>query len=804
MLNRALRVLLVFCLTFGKLHAAGLQTTLLLDVVINGAPMNLICSFTQFPDGSIGTTESELASMGLHTDAVPSEAGIVMLHDIPTLKYSYEERSQRIQITVDDRYRNAQTIDLRNGVGTPAGRAQAGFGAVLNYDLFGGYGEEKETRTMTYATYSATLEGRVFSPFGTLSQTGIARMGAAGVSPLVRLDTSFRYSDPGKLITLNAGDEITGSLWWSRPIRIGGLQGQTNFALRPDLVTLALPNLGGTAAVPSSIDVYVNNIHTYSQDIGTGPFNLTNIPMLTGAGNAQVVVRDASGHTTTTSIPFYGSTLLLAPGRGSWSVEAGLPRLSYGSIDDHYDGTPVGSGTWRRGLLRWLTVEAHAEGGAGIGSGGGGAAVRIGSIGIANIDGAGSAGNGRPGGQADATFETTLFGVNISFATQRAFGNYQDLASATAQRQAQAAAANIGLLGSYLITTPKLTLAQSQLIYTSAQVPRAIDRATFGGKMPFDKKAGWSISLVHQHDAGGAVSSIVSLSYSRALPWHASAFATAYRDFGSDRSIGALFGLSIPLGPKTSVSANFSGASGGMTESIAASRSIGNEPGSYGWQVGDTEGATQYRTALGSYRATVATVQAGVNQSKSSLGGTVEVTGAVAAMAGDIFFSNRITDAFAVVDAGMPGVAVAYENRPVGTTDSQGELLVPGLRSYQKNRISIDPTNLPVDAELATTRQIVTPADRAGVVVSMKPRTNRMAAVVTFVRPDGAAVPAGASGRREGGHDFIVGYDGQSFIKDLAPINHVTIESDGSTCHVTFPFQPHPGTQVKIGPLTCR
>ena len=83
-------------------------------------------------------------------------------------------------------------------------------------------------------------------------------------------------------------------------------------------------------------------------------------------------------------------------------------------------------------------------------------------------------------------------------------------------------------------------------------------------------------------------------------------------------------------------------------------------------------------------------MQAGVNQSKSSLGGTVEVTGAVAAMAGDIFFSNRITDAFAaVVDAGMPGVAVAYENRPVGTTDSQGELLVPGLRSYQKNRISI-------------------------------------------------------------------------------------------------------------------
>jgi outer membrane usher protein len=796
--------MLALWLSPATLLAAGQRSVLLLDVVINGAPINMICSFTLFPDGAIGTTESELASMGLHIEAPPGDAAIVMLHDIPTLKYSYEERSQRIRITVDDRYRNAQTIDARSGNGSSASRPQSGIGAVLNYDLFGSYGEVKEKHEAVFSTLAATLEGRAFAPIGTFSQTAVARLGEAGEPPLTRLDTSYRFSDPDTLLSVTAGDTITGGLWWSRPIRIGGLQAQTSFSLRPDLVTLALPNLGGTAAVPSTIDVYVNSIHTYSQDIGTGPFNLTNIPTVTGAGNAEVVLRDSAGRSTTTSVPFYGTTLLLAPGRSSWSAEIGLPRLSYGSAEDHYDTVPVGAGTWRRGMLPWLTAEAHAEAGAGIESMGLGAAFRIRNFGVASIDGAGSNGNGKPGAQANANFETALAGVNISLSTQRAFGNYQDLASATAERQAQADADNDSLLGGAVSIPLTSRTGQNQLIYASARVPRAIDRVTFGGKIPFDKKAGWSLSLVHQHDTAGIVSSIVSASYSRTLAWNMSAFATAYHDFGSERTTGGLFGISIPFGPSTSVSANLASGAGGLTGSLAASRSLGSEPGSFGWQAEDTEGVTAYRSAAVSYRSAVATVQADANQSKTSLGGNIEVSGAVATMASDVFFSNRINDAFAVVDAGAPGVAVAYENRPVGTTDSQGKLLVPGLRSYQKNRISIDPSNLPVDAEVANTRRTVTPADRAGVLVTMKHHKNLMAAVVTFVRPDGAFVPAGAWGRHEGGGEFIVGYDGQSFIKDLASINHVSIESNGTACRVSFPFKPVPGKQVKIGPLTCR
>jgi outer membrane usher protein len=98
----------------------------------------------------------------------------------------------------------------------------------------------------------------VFTPFGTLSQTGILRNSFASRFDALRLDTTWTYSDQETLTTYRAGDTIGGGLAWTRPIRIGGLQAQRSFSLRPDLITLPLPAAAGSAAVPSTVDVFVN------------------------------------------------------------------------------------------------------------------------------------------------------------------------------------------------------------------------------------------------------------------------------------------------------------------------------------------------------------------------------------------------------------------------------------------------------------------------------------------------------------------------------------------------------------------
>src|SRR5262245_63515508 len=144
---------------------------------------------------------------------------------------------------------------------------------------------------------------------------------------------------------------------------------QRQFALRPELVTLPRPSVAGSAAVPSTVDVYVNNMKTYSQEVGTGPYQINNLP-LSGGGTARIVLKDSSGRPVETSLPFYSSPRLLHEGLMDFSVEAGFPRVFYGTDSFSYVRDPVGSASARRGLFDWLTVEGHAEGGAGLMNGG--------------------------------------------------------------------------------------------------------------------------------------------------------------------------------------------------------------------------------------------------------------------------------------------------------------------------------------------------------------------------------------------------------------------------------------------------
>ncbi len=65
----------------------------------------------------------------------------------------------------------------------------------------------------------------------------------------------------------------------------------------------------------------------------------------------------------------------------------------------------------------------------------------------------------------------------------------------------------------------------------------------------------------------------------------------------------------------------------------------------------------------------------------------------------------------------VAGVPVLYENRPIGTTDSSGKLLVPSLLSYQNNRLTVDSTRLPADIDVGQTSVVVRPPDRSGVTV---------------------------------------------------------------------------------------
>ena len=779
-----------------------------LEVLINNVAIKMVGSFVRFPDNRIGATPTELQQLGLRVADNRDPGRIVLLDDIPTLKYEYLERSQTLKISVADTYRRAQAFDLNGQAQRSAGRARADWGAVLNYDFLA----SSNGFQGPLASYNRSLlvDGRAFSPYGTFSQSAILRGSLGDTADILRLDTSFRYSDDERMITYTAGDAISSGLAWSRPIRMGGFQAQSNFALRPDLITMPLPSMAGTAAVPSTVDIYVNNVKTFSRQVEAGPFSINNVPLISGGGNAQLVIRNSAGHEVQSNIPFYASPSLLAPELMAWSVEAGLPRLSYGSGSDIYVGSPVGSATLRRGIFDWLTVEAHAEGGAGIANAGAGAVIKTGNFGVAGVALAGSTG-GRGGGlQSYLSYETSLFGFNFSASTQRSFGSYTDLASATARFQSASLTSQqysgfFNFLPLAALTPPPLpTISAYAPIYTDFEPPRAIDRMTISLPLRFDPCASVSGSFIHLEDSSGVTSDILSVSYTRSLPFGVSLFATAFDARGPARNIGLFAGLSLPLGRSASATTSVSASRGNTAMVADAAKSIGVEPGSYGWHIRDAEGTAVDRQASASYRSNFGAVQVGASQNSSNSSAALELRGSIVTMDRSVFLSNWIDDSFAVVDVGAPGITVLSENRPVGTTNAKGLLLVPTLRGYQGNKITVDPVNLPVDAEIDTTREIVAPADRAGVLVRFQTRSDATAALVTFAGSDGRLIQAGSVGRLDNGQEFVVGYDGQAYIRGLEASNRASIEMRTGRCDAAFPFSPAPGEQAHIGPVSCR
>lgn len=774
-----------------------------LEVFIDGAPIGLIGAFRQLTDGSLAATPEETRAIGLEPrrEAIGTDK-LVHIDRLAGVQYRIDEASQRIFFTVAETARAPRVIDL-----SPRRTAEnpiplTSFGGVLNYTLFANSDGTFFRYPLNLRGVSGNFDARVFSPYGTLSQSFLANSAVRQLG-FVRLDTRWTYSDPERLITYRVGDTISGGLAWTRPVRMSGVQVQRNFALRPDLVTLPLPVLSGSAAVPSTIDVYAQNVKTYSGAVPSGPFEITHMPVASGAGTAQVVLHDSLGRETVATLPFYVSSKQLAEGLYDFSMEAGFARRFSGIESNNYDRRPIGSASARYGLTNWLTLEGHGEGGGGgLINAGAGAAFTLGSWGAASLALAGSRFGGLTGGLFNASFETNIRGVSIYARSQRTFGNYLDIAAVTA---------NCTFLTGNVCAVPQWgTPAFPPSILggfavTNILPPRAIDQFGLGVPIPFDSSS-LSVNFTQLQNALGNRTRVLGFSYSRPIIFGGSAFLSAFKDLANERNFGFFAGLSFPFGNDITLSTGAERAPDGVRFITSAVKAEKREEGSYGWRLRNGEGYRTDRFAGASYRASFARVEANVQQYANQTRATGQAEGSIAVAGGGVFFGNRIDDAFAVVDAGAPDVEVQYENRPIGRTNRQGKLLVPYLNSYQKNKLSIDPKSVPVDADVTTTNEIVVPADRNGVVVKFGVSQTPKAALVAFVDSAGKPLRVGVRGRLESdGQPFVIGYDGQAYIRNLSDQNAVRIDvSEEGSCVAEFEYAPRAGEQTVIRGVICR
>ncbi len=752
--------------------AANNDETLYLDVQVNGHSIGKIGEFT-LRHGLLWARPEELRDLGFRVPVsrASETGGLVGLSDLPGLNWILDAKNQVLQVTAID---SALLPSLLQPLGRePAGSRrviESGTGLTLNYDTVGTFSGGQKGG-------SGSFETRAFSPWGILSSEWLGYTGAnsptPGATTAVRLDSAYTFADVNSLRRYSLGDFINGGLSWTRPVHLEGFQINSDFSMRPDLVTFPVPTITGSAAVPSTVNVLTDGNLAASSQIAPGPFEVPQLPVVQGAGTISMTVTDAMGQQVTVTQPFYASSAMLAPGLQTFAVQSGLVRRDWGSVSNDY-GKLAGAAVYRRGLSRKFTIESSIEGTPGAFMAGAGGVVQVGNLGIVNFAVAPSIGSGQAGVQFSAGAQRIGRIFSLGASAIMADRNYRDIASV-----------NDG------------GVPRKQI---SAFTGLSLKRFGSGGLAYAAVDQDASPTPLQSNAAPAQHSQIVSANYSLQIH-HVFLYATEFRDLVNKGGSGIQIGLTIPFGRRTSITA--SGTSSGAAQ--AQVQKSAPVVGDWGYQAYISAGDATHVFAQGQYKSPVGLFTAGIDNDSGVTTVRLESQGAFSFVDGELFASNAIYDSFAVVDTGpMAHVHVLQENRDVGSTNSSGRLLVPDMRAFDLNRIAIKPSDIPPDVTVDVDSRQVRPQDRSGVVLKFPIKFSH-GALLRLVDKSGAAVPLGSTATlRATGIVVPVGYDGDAYVEDLSPHNQLAIEfPDGRRCVVAFDYAPVTGEIPSIGPLRC-
>jgi outer membrane usher protein len=619
----------------------------------------------------------------------------------------------------------------------------------------------------------AYAELGLFAGSGVLTNSAIARY-TGDVSQAVRLDTTYTKDFPDKLETLSVGDAISDPGNWGNAVRFAGVRFSRNFALRPDLVTTPLLSTAGTALVPSTVDVFVNNQLATSSSLPAGPFILDRLPTISGNGDVSVVVRDALGREQVLTQSFYSSLSLLAKGLSAYSVDVGSVRNAYALASDQY-GSMLGEVSYRRGITDNFTLEGHGEYLKGSAHATGvNAAIGLGSWGVLNLtaaNGGSAQGSGWLNGAGvehrNATFS---FIANTSWASGEfdQVGNAGNAALQVTRRTLTQGGVALGGFGS-------LSAASVWQTYRAAPAQQII---SLTHSLSFGRAGSLNFTLSRtKNDAGigtlAQASTSAYLTYVLSLDGRHCVSATVLSERGPGAQppeLIATVAQNAPVGQGTGY--RFSASS----------------TGDY-----DAELREQFK---------VADLEVEDARNEGSQGRSAYLTGAFTFLDGQLHATRAINGSFAMVDvAGLPEVPVYVENQLTAHTDASGKALLFNLRPYEANRISIAPEDLPLDTAIAASSTLLVPSFRSGVIARF-PVERIHSATFRLVRSDGKALPAGAEVSLSS-RTFPVVLDGLVYVTGYEPGAAGSARWDQNHCDFHLKTAPTLEPLPDLGSIQC-
>lgn len=737
--------------------------TLELAPVVNGAARGPTIP-VRYRQGRLAVRRENLMSIGVPVPEGNREW--LEAQALPGIGFEYDVPRQRLLITVPPGQLEHQNI------GAPERkrpRAEAGEGALLNYDFYSSH-----QRDYRYA--SLWHEARGFGDYGVVSSTGRWRRTFSGTdtgqSNYLRYDSWWRFNDTSTMHTWQFGDLISGSLAWSRSVRMGGVQFSRNFSLRPDLVTYPLPAFNGTSAVPGTVDLFINGYRSRSQEVDPGPFTLTDVPYINGAGEAVVVTEDAQGRRVATSVPFYVTSELLDAGLADYDLSVGALRRNYARRSMDY-GTLAASGVYRYGLNDTLTLETHGELADELSLAGVGSVMRLGRLGVLNLAVSASQHEVQGGWQQSVGYQYTRPGFNMGIQHNRREAGFNDLSS-------------IGLEAALYGRSS-----------TQATVSTALGEVGSVSAGYFDTRS-----------VDDTRTRLINLSWNRSLWQRSNIFVSGNRALdGEGWSVSAQ--LVLPLGQHGTLASSVERqpGDGGSRQRLEYDHAAPIE-GGVGWRVGyDRAGrGKDYRQAELSWRGDHVETRIGAFGDRDNITWWGEATGAVVAMGGDVLMSRQINDAFVLVSTeGHAGIPVNYEHRTIGRTNDSGHRLIPWVTPWYQAMVGIDTMELSPDMQAERVRQPVSVRAGSGYLLRF-PIHQVRAAGMRLEMPDGEPVPLGSLAvLADSGDQAPVGYDGLVYFEKLNVHQRLIITTpNGRSCAIELTLPEDDDTMRTLGPYLCQ
>lgn len=648
-----------------------------------------------------------LASLGL---AAPASDALVPLSSIPGLSFTEIPNDSAIVIDCTAVCYERQSINLRRPAVNAETVAEPFSGGYLNYEA------ELQWIDDGVVTASGIGEASFFGRWGLLESSWLGQ--ATENTRFTRLETSWTIDAPRHGVRTRFGDSVMINAA-GVPMRFGGIQIGRYFGLTPSMITYPTPALSGEAESASTIELYVDGVLRARSDVAAGPFVIDHAPVVSGSGEAELIVTDVLGRQQTITRPFFVDTSMLRPGLSDWSVALGAERRAFGSENARY-GDSFAAVRYRRGIAESLTVEAAIEATGDLATAQIGASVASIYFGEAHVSHAANS----EGDYTAASWYYDGRSVGLGLQFQQRGGAFAPLGQDRIDGFRHAIAGNVAFdLGD-----------RGAVAFTAAEIE-------------FDNEPR---------------SRTLNFSYTPDFGDGAMSFRLIHTD-REDEELSAAVSFSFALGDDVSARTSAEYDRNGVTYRASAQRAV--EPDHFGWRARAMaganeriEGAAMARTGLGD-----TTAEAGV--ANGIAGVRVRHAGSVGWIENVPFAGRRIDGAFVLVDSGAPHISIARNRFDAGETGHDGRHLVTNVQPYRATTISISTDDLPLDRAPASPSQQITVAEGSGALVRFTNAAERTIETrITFA--DSSAPPRGAVlVRTRDGRRFPIGSDGRVVIQ---------------------------------------